>query len=56
MIATIEGNVASKTGSTVVLEAGGIGYGLLVTFEDFGAINVAGKAKLYVYESIRENS
>ena len=40
----------------VVVEAGGAGYGLFVTFEDFGALKVDEQAKLYVYESIRENA
>ena len=56
MIATLTGKVAEKTGQTVVLEAGGIGYGLFVTFEDFGALKAGETAKLYVYESIRENA
>ena len=56
MIATLEGKVAEKRGQMVVLETGGIGYGLFVTFEDFGALKTDEKAKLYVYESIRENA
>ncbi len=56
MIATLEGVVSEKIGETVVLAIDGVGYGLLVTFEDFGALKVGGKVKLYVYESIRENS
>ncbi|HEX5394817.1 MAG TPA: Holliday junction branch migration protein RuvA, partial [Candidatus Saccharimonadales bacterium] len=56
MIATLSGKVAEKSGQTVLLETGGIGYGLFVTFEDFGALKAGEQAKLYVYESIRENA
>jgi Holliday junction DNA helicase RuvA len=48
--------VAEKAGQTVVLDIGGVGYGLFVTFEDFGALKTGETAKLYVYESIRENA
>ncbi|HLG90715.1 MAG TPA: Holliday junction branch migration protein RuvA [Candidatus Saccharimonadales bacterium] len=56
MIATLKGKVAEKHGQMVVLEVGGVGYGLYVSFEDFGALKTEEQAKLYVYESIRENS
>jgi Holliday junction DNA helicase RuvA len=56
MIATLTGKVAEKAGQTVVLDIGGVGYGLFVTFEDFGALKTGESAKLYVYESIRENA
>ncbi len=54
MIATLEGKVVEKIGDTVVLQCGGVGYGLLVTFEDFGALDTGQNAKLYVFENIRE--
>ena len=56
MIATLEGLVVEKIGGTVVLQCGGIGYGLLVTFEDFGTLETGNPAKVYVYENIRENA
>jgi Holliday junction DNA helicase RuvA len=56
MIAVLEGKVSEKIGETVVLDVNGVGYGLLVNFEDFGALNVGEKAKLYVHESIRETA
>ncbi len=56
MIAVLEGKVSEKIGETVVLDIGGVGYGLLVSFEDFGALNVGDTAKLYVHESIRETA
>jgi Holliday junction DNA helicase RuvA len=56
MIATLNGVVTEKTNDMVVLECGGVGYGLYVSFEDFGALETDQPAKLYVYEHIRENA
>ena len=56
MIATLSGKVAEKHGQMVVLEVGGVGYGLFVSFEDSVALKINEQAKLYVYESVRENS
>jgi Holliday junction DNA helicase RuvA len=54
MIATLSGLVSEKLHDQVVLEAGGVGYGLRVTAEDFGRLQTSEQAKLYVYEHIRE--
>lgn len=56
MIVALEGKVAEKIGDMVVIDCGGIGYGVLVPFEDFGALKVSKPVKLYIYESIRENA
>jgi Holliday junction DNA helicase RuvA len=56
MIATLEGKITEKGKDTVVLECGGIGYGLFVAFEDFGALEKEQSVKLYIYEHIRENA
>ena len=56
MIATLSGRVSEKLGDIVVLDVGGVGYGLNVTSEDFGALSAGDEAKVYVYEHIREQS
>jgi Holliday junction DNA helicase RuvA len=56
MIATLKGEIIEKKNDQVVLECGGVGYGLFVTFEDFGTLEFESKVKLYVYEHIRENA
>lgn len=56
MIAVLEGRVAEKNGEMVIIDCAGVGYGALVTFEDFGALHSGERAKLYIYESIRENA
>lgn len=40
----------------MILECGGIGYQLFVSFEDHGALKTSENVKLYVYEHIRENA
>lgn len=56
MIATLTGVVAEKPIDQVVLDVNGIGYGLLVTVEDFGRLTTGERAKVYVHEHIRETS
>lgn len=56
MIATLTGQVAEKIADIVVLETRGVGYGLLVTNEDYGQLTVGQPAKVYVYEHIREQA
>lgn len=56
MIATLSGTVSEKLGELVVLEVAGVGYGLLVTAEDYGHLKVGDASKVYVYEHIRENA
>jgi Holliday junction DNA helicase RuvA len=56
MIATLTGMITEKTTDIVVLDAAGVGYGIYVTTEDHGALSSGQRAKLYIYEHIRENS
>jgi len=56
MIATLTGVVAEKTLDVVVLDVSGVGYGLLVTTEDYARLGAGDLAKLYVHEHIRENT
>jgi Holliday junction DNA helicase RuvA len=56
MIETLRGKIAEKTLDMVVVESGSVGYGVYVTFEDYGALEEGHEAKLYIYEHIRENT
>lgn len=56
MIATLDGIVSEKLSDIVVLNVAGVGYGIYVTNEDYGRLAVGEKAKVYVYEHIREQS
>lgn len=56
MIATLSGVVSEKFADQVVLDVQGVGYGLLVTIEDYGRLVTGETAKLYVHEHIREDA
>lgn len=56
MIATLTGKVSEKLGDVVVLDVGGVGYGLLVTNEDAGRLVSGQVSKVYIHEHIREQS
>ena len=56
MIATLEGQVSEKIADYVVIDCGGVGYGVFVSFEDFGALEKDKPAKLYIHEGIRDNA
>ncbi len=56
MIATLTGIVSEKLSDVVVLDVNGVGYGLLVTNEDFGSLATGRTAKVYIHEHIREQA
>lgn len=56
MIATLSGQVSEKFEDLIVLDVAGVGYGLLVTNEDYGRLVTSQPAKLYIHEHIREDS
>lgn len=56
MIAMLTGVVAEKTIDQVVLDVSGLGYGLFVTNEDYGAMGAGDLVKVYVHEHIRETA
>ena len=56
MIATLSGIIAEKLLDIVVLDVGGVGYGLFVTSEDYGRLATDQQAKFYIHEHIREQA
>lgn len=50
------GVVQEKTIDMVVFDVGGVGYGLLVTNEDYSRLGAGDLTKLYIYENIRETA
>lgn len=56
MIAIITGKVIEQLNDLIVVDANGVGYGLLVPQEDWSKLANGTQAKLYVYEHIREQS
>ncbi len=56
MIATLSGVISEKLSDQIVLDVGGVGYGLHVTTEDYSRLQNGDKSKVYVHEHIREQS
>ena len=56
MIEYIKGDITELTPATVVLECNGLGYGLNISLNTYSAIQNLSRAKLYVYEAIREDA
>lgn len=54
MIATLEGIITDTFADMVVLNVRGVGYGLLVTTEDYTNLPKGKETKMYIYEHIRE--
>jgi Holliday junction DNA helicase RuvA len=56
MIASLRGIVSEKYGDMAIVECAGVGYGVIVTASDSGALTTGAEAKLYVYEQIKEDA
>ncbi len=56
MIATLNGVIAEKVSSLVVLEIAGVGYGVQLSSSDFGVLKIGDQYKLYIYENIKEDA
>lgn len=55
MITTLRGIITAKI-SRVVVECGGVGYGVLVPLADLENLQLQEEAKLYIYEHIKEDA
>jgi len=55
MIATLKGTITENLNG-IVLECGGVGYGVLVSSTDADKLVVGEQAKLHIYEHIKEDS
>lgn len=56
MIATLSGTVTEHLGNKIILEVGFVGYGVMVTATDQGALPSGAETKLYIYEHIKEDA
>ena len=56
MIEYIRGIVDSLTPTQAVIEANGVGYALNISLNTYTSVQGTNEAKLYVYESIREDA
>ena len=55
MIATLTGTVTEHMGNMVILEVGFVGYAVMVTSTDQGALPSGAETKLYIHEHIKED-
>lgn len=56
MIATLTGTISEHQGNQVIVEIGGLGYGVMVTMTDQAVLPVGVDTKLYIYENIKEDT
>lgn len=56
MIEYIQGKITGLTPTQIILETGGIGYGIQITLPAYATLNGQDVAKLYIFESIREDA
>jgi Holliday junction DNA helicase RuvA len=56
MIATLQGTIQEKLLDQVVLDVGGIGYGVYIPADNYNSLKQGETATLYIYEHIREQS
>lgn len=55
MIATLRGQITEKNNG-LVIECGGVGYGVIVTLSDAGTLHINSETKLYIHEHIKEDA
>lgn len=55
MIATLRGKITQKNNG-IIIECGGVGYGVFVTLTDFGSLPVNSDALLFIHENIKEDA
>lgn len=56
MIASLRGVVSEKLTNKVILEVGGVGYGVITTTADAGTLHSGQEAKIYIHEHIKEDA
>lgn len=56
MIEYISGNLAELTPTEAIIDCGGVGYNLQISVSTYTTLQGKTNAKLYVYESIREDA
>jgi len=56
MIAHVSGTIVEKFDSSLIIDAGGLGYEVLVANGDFDAAKLHDRVKLYTHDHLRENA
>ena len=55
MIAHLKGILEEKFNSSIIVDVNGVGYEIIVSAQDFDALNLNDNAKLYTYQKVSEN-
>ena len=56
MISYLFGEITEKNLENVIVDVGGVGYGVRVSISDYEKLAIESKLKLFIYENIREDS
>lgn len=56
MIATLSGTIAEKMIDMLVLEVGGVGYGVFMSSSERDRLTTGDSLKVYIYENIKEDA
>jgi Holliday junction DNA helicase RuvA len=56
MIASLRGMLTEKLDASLIIEAGGVGYEIFVSVDEWGRATVGNAAGFYIYEQIREDA
>jgi|SRR5579884_3381458 len=56
MIASLKGIVSEKLPDKIILDVAGVGYGIYVSSEDYGVLEVGQTHALSIYEYVREQA
>ena len=56
MISYLFGEIIEKNLENVIVDVGGVGYGVRVSISDYEKLAIESKLKLFIYENIREDS
>lgn len=56
MIASLRGVAIERQDSTVIIEIGGVGYGVIMPASDAGSVHTGQEVKVYIHENIKEDA
>ena len=56
MIDYVKGEIAELTPATVTIDCNGVGYLAHISLQTYSAINDKKSAKIYIYESVRQDA
>jgi Holliday junction DNA helicase RuvA len=56
MIASLQGNISEKRDNQIIIDVGGVGYGVYVTNESLSTLDLGEEYKVFIYEHVREQA